>query len=380
MNNAKNKSEENQKNNNLIKLYPFNSRSRYLIDKFYIIGYNYLSLHKQLIVNTPKSIIADKEKEAKDPYIFNLDEEPYILNEITSDYQKKGVPNEAILRIIYPKKLNFYYTSEEIDQSNFKSSNMINKNANNFTKIDFKSEKNKQNFPKSYKVVFSSNPHSENNSKKSINGFAYIFYKKFVEKKIFDKKKYTYYIPYTFCIISEFPYFNSFYKLCKCIKNLFSQKAIYIPIEFLIHNIISLSPSPLNSDVILDLKSSCDQYKSFGNFNYAISNIFQMEEINQFNNESNSRKTCYSNKEMKIFNYSEISQGNRLSFPIGNNFNNKKKLYKKKIHPLENNEFNNNLNNKQNESNYQIIKFKCLSGYPLIEYNLAKVLLNNLTA
>ena len=379
MNNAKNKSEENQKNNNLIKLYPFNGRSRYLIDKFYIIGYNYLSLHKQLIVNTPKSIIADKEKEAKDPYIFNLDEEPYILNEITSDYQKKGVPNEAILRIIYPKKLNFYYTSEEIDQSNFKSSNMINKHANNFTKIDFKSEKNKQNFPKSYKVVFSSNPHSENNSKKSINGFAYIFYKKFVEKKIFDKKKYTYYIPYTFCIISEFPYFNSFYKLCKCIKNLFSQKAIYIPIEFLIHNIISLSPSPLNSDVILDLKSSCDQYKSFGNFNYAISNIFLMEESNQFNNESNSRKTCYSNKEMKIFNYSEISQGNRLSFPIGNNFNNKKKLYKKKIHPLENNEFNNNLNNKQNESNYQIIKFKCLSGYPLIEYNLAKVLLNNLT-
>ena len=379
MNNAKNKSEENKKNNNLIKLYPFNGRSRYLIDKFYIIGYNYLSLHKLLIVNSPKSIIADKEKETTDPNKFNLDEEPYILNEITSDYNKIGIPNETVLNFIYPKKLNFYYTSEEIDQCNFKSSNMIDECTNNFTKIDFKSEKNKQNFPKSYKVVFSSNPHSENNSKKSINGFAYIFYKKFIEKKIFDKKKYTYYIPYTFCIISEYPYFNSFYKLCKCIKNLFSQKAIYIPIEFLIHNIISLSPSPLNSDVILDLKSSCDQYKSFGNFNYAISNIFQMEESTQFNNESNSRKTCYSNKESKNFNYSKISQDNRLSFPIRNNFVNEKKLSNKTIYQHEKNAFNNNLNNKKSESNYQIIKFKCLSGYPLIQYNLAKVLLNNLT-
>ena len=32
--------------NNLIQLYPFNGRSPYLIDKFYIIGYNYYTLRQ----------------------------------------------------------------------------------------------------------------------------------------------------------------------------------------------------------------------------------------------------------------------------------------------------------------------------------------------
>ena len=45
---------ENNKKDNLITLYPFNGRSPYLIDKFYIIGYNYLTLEKTLIKNTPK--------------------------------------------------------------------------------------------------------------------------------------------------------------------------------------------------------------------------------------------------------------------------------------------------------------------------------------
>ena len=189
MNNEKNIIEENtnnNNNNNLIKLYPFNGRSRYLIDKFYIIGYNYFTLHKLLIDNIPKSIEQDneKEKEAKALHQFNLEEEPDILNEITSDFNKVGLPNETILNMIYPKKLNFYYNCEDLSQYMNKTTYTANKNMNstkNFSKIDFKKEMNSQNFPKSYKVVFSSNPQSENNSKKSINGFAYIFYKKFVE-------------------------------------------------------------------------------------------------------------------------------------------------------------------------------------------------------
>jgi hypothetical protein len=56
MNNPKKHEIEKTKDNNLIKLYPFNGRSPYLIDKFYIIGYNYLTLHKLLIENFPKSI------------------------------------------------------------------------------------------------------------------------------------------------------------------------------------------------------------------------------------------------------------------------------------------------------------------------------------
>ena len=44
----------------------------------------------------------------------------------------------------------------------------------------------------------------------------------------------------------------------------------------MIYNIISLSPSPLNSDVIIDLESSIDQDNLFGNYNKVISNISNM--------------------------------------------------------------------------------------------------------
>ena len=42
------------------------------------------------------------------------------------------------------------------------------------------------------------------------------------------------------------------------------------------------------------------------------------------------------------------------------------------------NDFNNNSSVKKAWTEYQEIKFKLLSGYPLIQYNLSKVLLNNL--
>ena len=388
MSEYKNKSEEkkeNSKDNNLIKLYPFNGRSPYLIDKFYIIGYSYLTLHKLLIKDLPKFIEEDNEKETKEPHKFNIEESPYILNEIISDYNKVGIPNETILSMIYPKKLDFYYTSEELGPINIKRANeKPSTNFKDFYKIDFRKDKTTPNFPKSFKVVFSSNPQSENNSKKSINGFAYIFYKKFCEKRVHDKKKYTFFIPYTFCITSEYPYFNSFYKLCKCIKNFYSQKAIYIPLEFLIYNIVSLSPSPLNSDVIIDLKSSLDQDSSFGNFNRVISNISNIS-----NKEGNTEGTKDSlninpfNTDMDLKKLSGIQKLRKSGFVVIGDDNNDFKKGKglKKLSTQALNIFNNNNNYsvKKSGSEIQEIKFKLLSGYPLIQYNLSKVLLNNLT-
>ena len=84
-----------------IKLYPFNGRSNLLIDKFYIIGYDYLTLYKLLIEDTPKIIEEDNERETKEPHKFNIDEEPYILNEYTSDYNKVSLPNETVLSMIF---------------------------------------------------------------------------------------------------------------------------------------------------------------------------------------------------------------------------------------------------------------------------------------
>jgi hypothetical protein len=81
--------------------------------------------------------------------------------------------------MIFPKKVDFYYTSEENANQVNSSSNL----TNNFNKIEFNKDISQVNFPISYKVVFTSNPQAENNSKKSINGLAYIFYRKFTEKK-----------------------------------------------------------------------------------------------------------------------------------------------------------------------------------------------------
>ena len=368
-----------QKGNSFVKLFPFNGRSVYLIDKFYIIGYNYLTLHKLLIENTPQSIEEDNEKEAKEPHKFNIEEQPYILNEITSDYKKDGLPNEKILSMIYPKKIDFYYTSEEMAYTLRRSNiaNLLISNPKDFSKIEFGKEKN---LPKSYKVFFSSNPQSDNNSKKSINGFAYVFYKKFLEKKNKNKKRYTYYIPYTFCITSEYPYFNSFYRLCKCIKNFFNQREIYIPIEFLIYNIVTLSPSPLNSDIILDLKSSFEQNNSFGKYN---GDTAKLHNSGIKNNNESQNETMLIKNDFDLKKKNTIQTLRKSGFVVigdGNNNEFSKKYNYRKLNTHAIN-FNNNSNNnfKNREEKYQTIKFKFLSGYPLIQYNLSKVLLNNLT-
>ena len=46
---------------------------------------------------------------------------------------------------------------------------------------------------------------------------------------------------------------------------MFSQEAIYIPIEILIHKIVSLTPSPINTDLIIDFDFMCNQNKLFAN-------------------------------------------------------------------------------------------------------------------
>ena len=345
--------------NDLIKLYPFNGRSTFLIDKFYIIGYDYLTLHKLLIEDTPNYIQDNKDKELKEPQEFKIDEEPNILNEFTSDYKKVGLPNETILKMIYPKNLNFYYFSEEYTNDLRRTvivGSDLKEEEEEYKKVTFSKDINPMH-PKSYLVVFSSNPQSENNSKKSINGLAYTFYTKFTETKVLDKKKYIYYIPYTFCIISEYPFFNGFYKLMKYIKKFYSQDVLYIPIEILIYNIVTFSPSPLNCDVKLDLRSSFEnsEYKK------VVTNAFQTNRRHYKNVES-----FTSSENLIKVKKNNINKDNH-STKSGSHKNIKRyktqyKKYKKKD---------------EKEDDYKI-KFNFLSGYPLIQYNLSKVLFYSL--
>jgi hypothetical protein len=347
--------EEKYTRKNKIKLYPFNGRSRYLIDKFYIIGYNYFTLSKLLITNNQK---INEEERGEYPKRFNLDEEPYILNEITSDYSKEGLPNETIIKMIFPKKVDFFYFSspENVDTPNQNNTKKKINNPNDFCRIEFKKNKYKV---KSNKIIFSSNPQSGKNSKKSINGFAYTFYKKFKEKKIMNRRQYTFYVPYTFCIISEFPFFNNFYRLCKCIKNLYSQDSIFMPIEFLISNIVSLTPSPLNSNVVLDLKSLSEQGNTLGNYKRAVSS-----KIINFKTDDDLKNI----KDIK-----SLDQSGFVLIEGNSNYNNNNDLRRTMIGKK-----NTHIENKREKDDYLFIKFKALSGYPLIHYNLAKVLFNTL--
>ena len=254
-----------------ILLYPLNGRSSYLIDKFYIFGYDYQTLQKYLYNDENiKNILNEINKKHnrisfndEDFQIFYLNDPPVLLNEFTSDYEKECLDVDMIREMIIPKNLNFYFLEEE--KENEKKTrkrlynNTVDKNNkdaenenSNFCVFD---EGNKEITPQSYNVIFSSNPQSGNNSKKSINGFAYVFYRKLKEQKNYSNKYYSFYIPIIFCVISEFPFYNSFYCLCQQIAYLFSSYEVRIPLEILLHNIVNITPSPLNSDVYISLKS-----------------------------------------------------------------------------------------------------------------------------
>ena len=73
--------------NQLTPLYPYDGRSSLLIDKFYIFGYNYLTLKKFLIDEFPK--LPEESVPMNTLIPFQLEEEPSILTEVTNDFNKK---------------------------------------------------------------------------------------------------------------------------------------------------------------------------------------------------------------------------------------------------------------------------------------------------
>ena len=239
---------------------------------------------------------------------------------------------------------------------------------------------NKRDCPPSYNVIFSSNPQSGNNSKKSINGFAYIFYKKLRQKKELNKtSNITFYVPIIFSIISEFPFHNSFYQLCMQLEYLFSNNELRIPLEIIIYNIITLSPSPLNGDDSISLRSIINyEIGKKSKIPNMIKNV--IVETNKDNYNDNLRmKINISKKEDKnssqigLKRNNNIKFANRLSIIANSNI-----LKHLKIIDSSQNQ-NNNIKKYSSVESLQKIKFEFLTGYPLIQYNLAKVLLQTLS-
>ena len=330
-------------NDNSIPLYPFNGRSLNLIDKFYIFGYNYSTLQRFLTEDNPKISINNLNEEGLGT--FKIDEEPSTLNEITHDFKKQIVGPETIKKLIFPNSLYFYYRIET-------NNNIIYPNTESekgyFSKIDF--EEDTKICHKNFRSVFSCTPLVGTNSRKCQNGFAYTFYSRFYSKKKvegIENKKVIYYVPYTFCIISEFPYYNSFEALFLSIRKMFSQQSIYIPIEILLYKIILLTPSPINTDVFIDLDLMCDQEKIYS----------QNKDL-----EDPASKTVSYNFKKNFINLNlQNDKSDKENFIIIEDQDNPKN----QIIPADPDEIK--------------IKFKYLSGYPLIQYNLAKVLFHSLS-
>ena len=214
--------------------YTYHGASSYLIDKFLIIGYDNLLFDKE--ITSTKPMISKPASQMKLPslyskssqaYPFTLQIEPNILSEICSDYDKTLLDNNTIINLIFPNKpLCYYYES----------------------KTTFNLDKNNNELPQYYFVLFNSNPSSNDSIKKSYNGIAFCFY-----ESLRGKDEHVYIVPKVFAILSEYPYYSTFAKLLIDIRRKFlTSSPISIPLECLIYNIVKYTPSPLYKDVYLN--------------------------------------------------------------------------------------------------------------------------------
>ena len=458
-----------------MKRYPFNGRSKYLIDKFFIIGYDYTTLNKSL--KKKKLFFLDKSSFSTGdipleknicplPQEFHIDEPPTLINEISSDYSKEVLDIDIIIDMIFPNKPTFYFIEEKLEinkdflnsirktislkeiiskktnttnkEENSNISSLINSDKN---KIDddvifntcsnnklFESETketyNEEYIPSSYNVVFSSNPQFEGNTKKSINGFAHIFYKKFNEKVCQMGINYGFYVPVVFCIISEFPYYNSFYQLARQIMLLFKDKIIEVPIEIQIQNIVNYVLSPINDDVILNIgslsfinlwNSESAKMKSIEEEKDKSKNKNKHKEVHPFTidedifqekddiitekttnqtpniNKNNKKEIKKLNKKIKnefMFNKSPNIKIKNNNTKISNGFRGSCKDRKAFdfLRQYSQNASQSSLfgpkfvkKGEENKIKFEPIKFNFLPGYPLLQYNLSKVLLSVLS-
>ena len=116
----KEEKESKEENSQKILRYPFNGRSNYLIDNFYIIGYNYSTITKYLYNDENFKNILSENKQSKenssdfDLQKFNIKENPILLNEFSTNYEKDSMDIDTIMEIILPKKINLYFAENKI--------------------------------------------------------------------------------------------------------------------------------------------------------------------------------------------------------------------------------------------------------------------------
>ena len=187
----------------IIQKYPYSGNSPNLIDYFSIIGYS-----ENMISNLSNS---NKNTDNKKPMILSS-----IISKNGYDLQNE----EFIIDRIYP-------IMPKIIKDDF---SIKNYNEN---------------------IIFQSYTKVKDNNN-VINKFYYSCYAyKFYEKMNNSEGKQIY-VPKAFCIISQYPLFNTFKYICK---NIIKNNIIQLPLELLIYSCVNYIPSPINEAFNLDLCS-----------------------------------------------------------------------------------------------------------------------------
>ena len=180
--------------------YPYLGYSPNLIEYFCIIGYDENFIKSCLL---PKTGI---EPTAQYP--------PTILSSISSDKDFDIIDNDQIIKQVFPN-IPILISSLNIQ-------------------------------PEPRSVIFSFCYDSYKGDKKlSYVCYSFIFYEFF--------RQFGYYAPKAFSIISQYPFFTAFKRICETIHNTIDNKKFAIPIELLIFNLVNFIPSPIKSNLQLEL-------------------------------------------------------------------------------------------------------------------------------
>ena len=190
-----------------IKLNPYLGRSKNLMEFFVIIGYE-----ERILTEYAKNNILDKVKD-------NL--ELSIISSVISDLAYGAFDDDKVIKQIYPDK----------------------------PKI-IKIMKNEQK-PKPNSVIFYSCFDSlVGNNKVLYSCYALRFYERFTFQKS------SYYIPKSFLIFSQYPYFTTYHNICTNVLEIVNEDKYNrnsIPIEILLYCLVNYIRSPINSNLKLKL-------------------------------------------------------------------------------------------------------------------------------
>ena len=239
----------------MIKKYPYLGYSSNLMEYFSIIGYevNFLQKLVSLYKENPSNIITSTNNQALTKMKNSIS--PTILSSITSKIDFGIIDNELIISQLYPENPKIILV--EVNQPEPSKSSVI------------------------YSFCFDS---KDSTQKVFYTCYGYKFYEKFTLPNTSE----SYYIPKAFCIISQYPFFNNFYLICKSLHQSFNSNNNQVPLEVLIYNIVNFIPSPINYNLELNLfshlkdkkKLQINQLNGYPNIDFDLYEIFNLLPLN----------------------------------------------------------------------------------------------------